>query len=167
MAVFCWFVFGILLVSHSVQSRAATAQHFSLSWSNLQLPQNIVAPLTPYSYSKCLSNPSSKYCIRDSSMFSTVLLLLVSALCSSISGRAVDQIHQIPLVHASADDYPGDVPGGIPGSSIVTLCEESQDTDILSIYRLVNMPQVPHLYVLLTINILLELCVWLKGLGMM
>ena len=35
----------------------------------------------------------------------------------------------------------------MPGGSVVRVCPESRDSDLLKIERIVNKPQVPYMYV--------------------
>lgn len=74
-----------------------------------------------------------------------MLLSALFTLCAGVLGRAVDDVQQLPLVTES-------VLRKIPGGSIVNLCPESKDSDLLAINRIVNEPQNPYLYVLGTIN---------------
>jgi hypothetical protein len=76
-------------------------------------------------------------------LHSTMLLLVIYVLYAVALGRAVKEGRQRPLVLGNSSGL-GDMPGG----SIVRLCPESRDTDVLAIERIVNSPQVPILYVL-------------------
>lgn len=67
-----------------------------------------------------------------------MLLWVISVLCTTALSRAVERDRQHPLTLKN---------GGIPGDSIVTLCPESQKSDILAIERIINRPQMPILYV--------------------
>lgn len=67
-----------------------------------------------------------------------MLLWALPVLCTTALGGAVERDRQHPLTLKN---------GGIPGDSIVTLCPESQKSDILAIERIINRPQRPILYV--------------------
>lgn len=75
-----------------------------------------------------------------------MLLWIIYALCAITLSRAVDEVQQFPLAPESVSR-----PGDMPGSSIVGLCPESRDTDVLAIKRIANRPQIPYLYVISTI----------------
>lgn len=75
-----------------------------------------------------------------------MLLLLIYVLHAVALDRAVEEGRQQLLVPGSSDGLE-DVPGG----SLVRLCPESRDTDVLAIERIVNRPQTPYLYVLATV----------------
>lgn len=62
-------------------------------------------------------------------------------LYSAALGKAVEEGRQYPLVYGKQNGL-----GNIPGGSIVRLCPESRDTDVLAIERMVNRTQVPILY---------------------
>lgn len=64
-----------------------------------------------------------------------MLFLAIYALSVGTFGSAVDEV---PLMLGSG---PQDVPGG----SLVKLCPESHDGDLLAIERIVNKPQTPYL----------------------
>lgn len=68
-----------------------------------------------------------------------MLLLVISTLYAIASGGEMGKNRQQPLA----------LPGSevMPGSSIVKLCPESHNTDVLNIERIVNEPPVPYLYV--------------------
>ena len=76
-------------------------------------------------------------------MPSTMLLLVFNVLYAAAVGRVVEESRQRPL----RLEYPSGL-GDIPGGSIVRLCPESRDTDVLVMERIVNKPQLPILYVL-------------------
>jgi hypothetical protein len=71
-----------------------------------------------------------------------MLLLAIYLLYAVALGRAVEQGRQHPLVGNSSGLR------DVPGSSLVRLCPESRDDDVLAIERIVNIPQLPVLYVL-------------------
>lgn len=75
-----------------------------------------------------------------------MLLLAICGLYAAVAlGRVVEEGRQRPLFgNPSALE-------NLPGGSIVRLCPESHDSDVLSIERIVNKPQVPILYVSTTI----------------
>ncbi|KAF2236376.1 hypothetical protein EV356DRAFT_530997 [Viridothelium virens] len=69
-----------------------------------------------------------------------MLLLGIYVLFAVVSGGAVREGQQYPLVLGNTGGL-----GHMPGGSIVKLCPESRDTDVLAIERIVNSPQVPVL----------------------
>ena len=76
------------------------------------------------------------------------MLLLVNYMLYAVAlGRAVEETQQ----HRLGLENTGGL-GDMPGDSIVRLCPDSRDTDILAIERIVNTPQVPLLYVFATIR---------------
>lgn len=72
------------------------------------------------------------------------MLLLVTYMLYAVAlGRAVKEGQQHLLVLGNPSPL-----GDIPGLSIVKLCPESRDTDILAISRIDNWPVIPILYVM-------------------
>lgn len=71
-----------------------------------------------------------------------MLLLIISILSVVALGRVVEKGRQHPLMRLDPSGL-----GDIPGGSIVKLCAESRDSDVLAIERIVNSPQLPILYV--------------------
>ncbi|TAQ89242.1 hypothetical protein B7494_g2440 [Chlorociboria aeruginascens] len=69
-----------------------------------------------------------------------MLLLIIYLLFAVVFGRVIEegQQHRLDLGNPSGL---GDMPGG----SIVRLCPESRDTDVLAIERIINRPQLPIL----------------------
>lgn len=72
-----------------------------------------------------------------------MLLLIIFVLRAVALSRTVEDSrqHLLMLGNPSALD-------DLPGGSIVKLCPESRDTDILVVERIVNRPGLPVLYVL-------------------
>jgi hypothetical protein len=64
-----------------------------------------------------------------------MLLLVIYLLYAVALGRAVEEGRQHPLVLENPSGL-----GDIPGGSIVRLCPESRDTDVLAVERIVNRP---------------------------
>ncbi len=67
-----------------------------------------------------------------------MFILVIYALCAGVVGRAVEKVPQSPLILGSGARI-------VPGDSIVKLCPESRDSDLLVIERMVNEPQTPYL----------------------
>jgi hypothetical protein len=77
---------------------------------------------------------------------SVMVPLAISTLYAVALGRAIEEVRQHPLSIGNARGLED-----IPGGSIVKMCPESRDTDVLAIERIVNEPQVPILYVFIII----------------
>lgn len=72
-----------------------------------------------------------------------LFLVIHAALCIVAYGRSIEDYRQrlLTLANPTAPDVPLDW-------SIVQMCPESRDDDILSIERIINRPLLPILYVL-------------------
>ena len=70
-----------------------------------------------------------------------MLLFTIYVLNAVALGRAVEEGQQHPMVFGNSNG-----PGNMPGGSLVTLCPESRNTDVLEIGRIVNWHLVPYLY---------------------
>ena len=79
-----------------------------------------------------------------------LLLQLISLPFAVVLGQAINEGPQHPLldIPSSSRLALGLELERLPGDSIVRLCPESRETDVLAIERIVNSPQVPYLYVL-------------------
>ncbi len=75
-------------------------------------------------------------------LLSLMFTLVFYILCAVALARAIDEGSQLPLISVGTQSF-----RGVPGGSIVRLCSDSRDTDIMDIERIVNVPQVPYLCV--------------------
>jgi hypothetical protein len=88
-----------------------------------------------------------------------MLLLAIYLLYVVALGTIAEQGRQYPLLGNSSGLR------HVPGSSLVRLCPESRDDDVLTIERIVNIPQLPVLYLLCfsLISDLIEVFTFLSG----